>query len=199
MPPPTPSQILEQTRSHYLMRLRQAIEDHASSGILQMVSEAALRGPDGKLLRRGDPLAPVRVDLVTLLNDEVHDGLTIESETMPGFAPFSLRWKHQLPINISPFPWNACPVRFSGATENLAPVLEWFDHWFDEAENKAPGDDGLRGVVHSIVKTPAQPGMTRLLIDLGSAPLEAFEELVDAIHAVATDSVEIGAVAPATA
>jgi hypothetical protein len=36
MPSPTPSQILAQIRSHYIARLRQAIADHATEGMMQM-------------------------------------------------------------------------------------------------------------------------------------------------------------------
>jgi hypothetical protein len=195
MPPPTPSQILEQIRSHYLTRLRQAIDDHAAEGILKMVPEAAIRGKDGDLLRRGDPPTPVRVDLITLLNEQVRDGLTIESETMPGFDPFSLRWKHELPVTINPFPWNACPVLLPVVSPDLGPLLEWFDRWFDPEDVKTPGEDELLGVVHSITKTPAQPGSTRLMIDLGSAPVDAFQEMIDAVHAMGVPSVQIGGAA----
>jgi hypothetical protein len=192
MSPPTPSQILEQIRSHYLARLRQAVADHASDGILTVVPEAALRGHDGKLLRRGQPPMPVRVDLITLVNEQVRDGMTIESETMPGFPPFSLRWKHQLPVDIRPFPWNACSVQITNAADNLAPLMEWFDRWFDAEETLTPGEDGLLGVIHSMTVERPTDGQARLMIDFGSAPIDAFQELIDAIFSVAAQSVEVG-------
>jgi hypothetical protein len=192
MPSPTPSQILEQIRSHYLTRLRRAIADHASDGILTVVPEAALRGPDGNLPRRGNPPTPIRVDLITLVDGHVRDGLTIESETMPGFPAFSLRWKQTLPVKISPFAWNACPVRILNAGENVAHLTEWFEHWFDPDEAATPGEDGLLGVVHSMTCQPAQANSVGFLIDLGSAPVEAFEGLIDAIHAGGAESLDIG-------
>jgi hypothetical protein len=166
--------------------------DHASDGILKVVPEAALRAPDGTLLRRGNPPMPVRVDLVTLVNERVRDGLTIESETMPGFPTFSLKWKHTFPVKISPFSWNACPVRIVPARKDIALLVEWFEHWFDPDETATPGDDGLLGVVHSLASQPAQANAVYLMIDLGSAPVEAFEELIDAIHATGAEAVEIG-------
>jgi hypothetical protein len=194
--PSTPSQILEQIRAHYLARLRQAIEDQSSDGILHVVHEAALRDTSGELLRRGDPPAPVRVDLVTLINGQIRDGSNIESETMPGFAPLTLRWRHELPVKISPFPWNACPVQWPETVSHVASIVDWFEHWFDPEETRRPGDSGLLGVVHSIAKTPAAPGTIRLLIDLGSAPVEAFEELIEALHASGAQSAEIGSSPP---
>jgi hypothetical protein len=192
MPPPAPSQILEQIRLHYVSRLKQAIADHPAEGIMQMVPEAAIRGKNGELLRRGNPPAPVRVDLITLLNGEVRDGLTIDSETMPGFPPFSLQWKHEMPVQISPFPWNACPVRTASRNVNFDKLLEWFELWFDPEETKAPGDDGLLGVVHNLISQPIELDEIRLLIDFGSAPIEAFEDLIDALHSAGAKQLEIG-------
>jgi hypothetical protein len=189
---PTPSQILEQIRSHYLTRLRQGIADHAGDGIVTVVPEAALRGHDGKLLRRGTPLAPVRVDLVTLVNERVRDGMEIESETMPGFPPFSLRWKHVLPVVINPFAWNLCPVRMVQAGGGIEPITDWFEQWFDADELKTPGEDGLIGVVHSIRSLAGEAGSVHFSIDLGSAPIEAFEEMIEAMFKCEAVSAEIG-------
>jgi len=96
-------------------------------------------------------------------------------------------------VKISPFPWNACPVQFETRSENIQPILDWFDRWFDPEESKIAGDDGLFSVVHSVTKTPTQPGFIRLLVDLGSAPIEAFQEMIDALHAMGIESLEIGA------
>ncbi len=192
MPPPAPSQILEQIRSHYLARLRQAVDDHASDGIVTVVSEAVLRGADGRLLRNGSPPTPVRVDLITMVNERVRDGLTIESETMPGFPPFSLRWKHELPVDIRPFPWNACKLKIANASDDLAPLNQWFDRWFDPEEKLVPGEDGLLGVIHAMTFDQPVDGARILLIDFGSAPIEAFQELIDAIFEIGARRVEVG-------
>ncbi len=161
-----------------------------------MVPEAALRDKDGKLLRRGTPMTPVRVDLVTLLNGQVRDGMDIESETMPGFPKFSLRWKHVLPVVISPFAWNACPVRMVQADEGIEPITEWFEEWFDADEVKTPGEDGLLGVVHSIRREPGEASVVHLSIDLGSAPIEAFEEMIEAMFNCKAESADIGTTGP---
>jgi hypothetical protein len=134
----------------------------------------------------------VRVDLITLLNGEVRDGLTIDSETMPGFPPFSLHWKHEMPVDISPFPWNACPIRLDSRDLNFDKIIAWFEHWFDPEETRTPGDDGLLGVVHNLISQPIELDEVRLLIDLGSAPIEAFDELIDAFHSAGAKQLKIG-------
>jgi hypothetical protein len=138
----------------------------------------------------------VRVDLITLVNEHVRDGMEIESETMVGFPAFSLKWKNVMPVKVWPFPWNACAVRMMGAGVDLGRVLEWFEKWFDVDEAATSREDGLLGVVHSISSPPAAAasGLVQLMIDFGSAPIEAFEELIEAIHLSGAESVEISVV-----
>jgi hypothetical protein len=193
MPQPPPSQILSQTREHYVSRLRTAIDDHDSEGIVQVVAEAALRDAKGELLRRGELAVPVRVDLITLVDGQVRDGMNIDPQTMPGFEPIHLRWKHEWPITIWPFPWNAMAVILPGTDLDLTPLSTWFLNWFDPEDTRQPGDDGVLGVVHSILITPAPLGSTRLLIDLGSAPVDALLDMFDALHAMRLPSLQIGA------
>ena len=186
--PMSPSQILTQIREHYCDRLRAAVKDFVSDGIITLQSECVLRRPDGSLAMRGDPPTPTRVDLITLVNGEVRDGLTIESDTMPSFPPMNLNWQHAMPVQIGPFPWNACDVRFVGAVGDWSSLVNWFDIAFDAEEEKTPGEDGLIGVVHT---------MTRLApdhwqIDFGSADLTAFENFLDALKQCGVADVRIG-------
>src|SRR5438552_124128 len=101
-----PSELLNQTRTDYLERLRKAVKDHASDGIITVIAEGALRDRTGNLIRKGEPPTPLRVDLVTLVNGEVRDALMVEVDVMPSFDPFILRWEDVLPVHIRPFAWN---------------------------------------------------------------------------------------------
>ena len=183
-----PGQLLQQIRDHYCDRLRAAIDDFVSDGIITMTSEAVLRNAAGVPVRRGEPPTPARVDLITLVNGQVRDGLTIESDTMPSFPPITLQWEHVMPVKIGPFPWNACDVQFSGDVKNWTPLAAWFEAMFDGEETKKPGDDGLIGVVHTL--TRLKPDLWQ--IDFGSSDIDAFEGMIDAMKRCGAERLLIG-------
>ena len=131
---------------------------------------------------------PTRVDLITLVNGQVRDGLTIESDTMPSFPPMTLSWQHAMPVRIGPFPWNACDLRFTGLVSDWSPLVDSFEKEFDPEEQRTPGDDGLIGVVHTITRL----GPDHWQIDFGSAELSAFETMLDALQRCGVESVTIG-------
>ena len=184
----SPSQILKQIRGHYCDRLRAAVSDFVSDGIITLQSECVLRQVDGSLATRGNPPTPTRVDLITLINGQVRDGLTIESDTMPAFPPMTLNWQHAMPVRIGPFPWNACDVRFTGEISDWSPLVTWFDDAFDADEKLTPGDDGLIGVVYTMTRLASDHWQ----IDFGSADLTTFENFLDSLMQCGLADVRIG-------
>jgi hypothetical protein len=101
-----------------------------------------------------------------------------------------------MPVRISPFPWNACPIVIPNPPGMPNELLEWFENHFDTEETETPGEDGLIGVVHSIARTGARAGSARYVIDLGSASIDAFQEMLDALHAGSVTWVEVGGAPP---
>ena len=189
-------EILDAVREHYVTRLSQAIDgERARAAGHQVVNEAAYLTADGRLAREGFFSTPLRQDIFVL--SRPGRSLRVESETLLSFPLVRFEWEG-VPVTIGPFHWNDCAGRLPGVVETVAwsPLTGWFKAWFDEIDHHEPLADGLRGAVHSLSDPAFEPGAARLRVDLGSAPAEAFEHLLDALAKLQPSAIEIGA--PAT-
>jgi hypothetical protein len=116
----------------------------------------------------------------------------VGTERLIAFAPLEFEWSGGLRVRLAPFPWDYCELQLAAPVADAAHFRVWFDRWFD-AEDSRPEDDGdFKGVVHFMSDPEVGEGVTRLLVDFGSAPVAAFEQLLDAAVASGQTSVRIG-------
>jgi len=169
---------LNAIREHYVERF--ACECARLRGIHpeRIYTEAALRGSDGKLATEGESQLGTRVDVVVPSTGQF---LTVESTTVPSFSPFHVR-RASTDFTISPFQWDWCVVTLPCTPDTFAwqPILDWFHRWFDAADTRIPDERGLCGIVHFLDEPRLIDGSVSIVIDLGSAPPQAFYDLLDA-------------------
>lgn len=72
---------------------------------------------------------------------------------------------------------------------DLAPIRDWFIGWFQE-EDSAEGE--LLGGVHFLSDPETGNAYSQVSIDLGTAPVESFEELLDALGQMGATKVQFG-------
>jgi hypothetical protein len=70
------------------------------------------------------------------------------------------------------------------------PLQAWFHRWFRPDEDGT--GDSLLGAVHFLSDPKVSEYKVGFEVDLGSAPVEAFEELLDAVEALGGRRCEIG-------
>jgi hypothetical protein len=68
--------------------------------------------------------------------------------------------------------------------------------WFDLTEENEPDSDGLSGVVHFISDPESSDGGFTFIVDLGSASIDAFGELLDCLIEMGVETCLIGARKP---
>ena len=109
------------------------------------------------------------------------------------FDALEFHWTEELAVNLEPFKWNELTLELSGVGScvDWDPLVDWFEKWFDGDEKLKPGSDGLCGVVHFLSDPETKDDGVHFMIDLGSAPVEAFEELLDAVDALGAPRVKI--------
>jgi hypothetical protein len=88
------------------------------------------------------------------------------------FEPTLLRYK-SLDVKLSGLCWDDVIADFDGRTPDLT---DWFDLWFDPTEKRFDSEAELTGRIHSLI---AEDG--RISVDFGSAPPQAFFDLLDAL------------------
>jgi hypothetical protein len=184
-------ELLQGVRAFYLGRLREALEECEVDTSQQAIAEAPLLDAAGEVLREGALRLPVRVDLAIVRDAESIDSLTIDTEGMLSFDAVRFTWEESLEVELAPFQWNMCPLALAPAPslEQLAPLAQWFERWFEEREDVDPP---FFGCVHYLSDPEEEEGECRLALDLGSAPVAAFEQLLDACRSAGATRVRIG-------
>lgn len=183
--------VLDEIREVYLSLFRQSLRE-ACAGSPQVIAEPAFLLEDGGLAREGHLNLPCRMDLVAFAG-ETPENLSVDSESLLTFDPLDFDWK-EVPARVLPFCWDACPVTLTGLPEtpDWTPLTTWFERWFDLEDTRPPDKAGLYGVVH-FLSDPVTEGLkNQFSLDLGSAPVEAFEGLLDALVSLGAQSLVMG-------
>jgi hypothetical protein len=174
----TPGELFDEIRGHYLSRFGDHVDEVVAENPSVAV-EVAFRDANGHAVREGTLQLPARSDLVVITNDEAAESHLIETESLLSFDPFEFDWDG-LQVSIEPFRWEECQVTlYRSGSFDYRPLVAWFEKWFAETED---GDaESFLGAVHFLSDPTESAGSASLMVDFGSAPVEAVEELFDAV------------------
>lgn len=176
------AELMQAIRASYVEVLAEAV-----AGRDLVFREAALRRADGSLALDGVPLTPVRVDLV-----EAGDSRMVDAKRRLDFEPFSFELSG-MQVAVSPFTWDWLAIAIDGDAAAATRVCaDWFMRWFDPEDEREPGDDGLRGMVHCLTDATATATGITLHVDLGSAPDEAVDDLLFALAEAGMGQTRLG-------
>jgi len=84
---------------------------------------------------------------------------------------------NKVKVEISPFVWNGCEFKLDKKPNDA--YIIWARKWIDIDDTKKPTTDGFQNVIHSVTFPQEVSGEWTMSIDFGSAPIEAFKELLD--------------------
>lgn len=191
LPMTTLGSVLDEMREVYLSLFRQALRE-ACAQSPRVLPEPSFLMDDGSLAREGSLGLPCRMDVV-IFTGETPENVSVDSESLLTFEALNFDWK-EVPVRVLPFCWDACQVLLTGLpqTPDWAPLKAWFEHWFDLEDARPADKAGLYGVVHFLSDPVAEAAGVRLHLDLGSAPVTAFEGLLDALVATGAKRLEFG-------
>jgi hypothetical protein len=105
----------------------------------------------------------------------------VNPSTHLNFESFKLGIGVGLVAAIHPVVWNdvgiKTNVRLPGAS-----IEAWAMQWLDMDDHHAQDENGLQGVIHSISRDDTGDEGTELIVDFGSAPAEALNDLIDVLR-----------------
>ncbi len=183
--------MLERTRSIYLEALRSEVDQLRRAGVTLAV-EAAIRNPDGRAARDGELQTPVRIDVIVIEDGAFAEERMVDSDRALKFETAPFTWNDSMEVRLTPFQWDWCQIRFDEKkVTSWRPLRLWYQKWFDEVSRARNGDEFL-GVVHFLSDPIPGPAGVTLSIDLGTAPIEAFTDLLYALSRLGLNAVEIG-------
>lgn len=154
------------------------------------LSEVALRDRSGRPIRNGSLGLPMRIDLVSVAAGAPQSE-SVDPERLMRFEPISFVSHAGLHVLLHPFQWDDVLLTFEdpGCHGDWRLMIDWFAEWYRENDDS---DGELLGVVHCLSGPEVVRGCVRFTVDLGSAPVEAFEALLDVIAALGVTSIVVG-------
>ena len=185
------NELLNEIRQEFLNAFHAAIEEKELLPGSSLILEPALRQEDDTRAIEGELQLPIRTDIAVLQDDTLTEMMNVDSDCMLGFDPVEFEWTDNLHVDLGPFAWQGLSFRVRGATKyDWEPLQDWFWRWFrDEEEDPA---DPLLGAIHFLSDPGVVGDAIEFHLDMGSAPIEAFEEMLDAVAAAGATHCEIG-------
>lgn len=102
-------------------------------------------------------------------------------ETHVSFAPESFTWQRKLKIRFEPLAWNDVEFECTGLNMAKSQLEHWAVRWLDP-QNKRPVDNhGLGGRIHALTFPQKKVNRQVFYVDFGSAPVQAFQELLNVL------------------
>jgi hypothetical protein len=137
--------------------------------------EPALRSADGTVTIEGKWRLPYRPDYIDRSTGK--SGL-VHAPASPSFPTISAAYGN-CKVEVSPFSWDHAIVAVRGVSQEVMKEVttKWFLRWFDSDERNPVTSEGLYGVVH-FLDEPPDDSRTQFAVDLGSAAVEAIDELL---------------------
>ena len=174
----------ERCRHRYLSFYRRSIEELKTEPGFAV---ELLVQPNGRTMPV--PFYLMRIDIIS--GDSGAPEIRRIADSIEGVGS---RVNFQLPSGVQvqqhAFSWEALRLRFSDPRFRIESLEGWLTRWLDVEEVRQPDSWGLSGVVHDLAWTTEQ-GSWQLDVDLGSASLEALEELLSGIATAGVTSVEL--------
>jgi len=170
---------LEPLRASWIEYFTSAIADARERGPLHV--EPAMRDGDGNVVQEGPLATGLRPDFVQEV-DGAPDGLYVDAPMVEGQVTYGFELNSSVACEVFPFRWQDFRVRLMPADGlDLAPLSAWFWEWFDANDLNDVDGDGFFGVVHWLGEPVAGETGVMVDVDLGSAPVDAFLALLDAV------------------
>ncbi len=176
--------LLTQIREHYLSVLTSSLKEFQrefSPSAPELLLETGREAAYAFRLYRIDMASNVGGETkMQEVNPSAYLNFPLQS-----FTPFP-----GLVLTVNPIAWNG--VDFTIHTiSNWDGLEDWALRWLDVDDSHPQDENGLQGVIHSVTTPEASNGSTSFSVDFGSAPVAAFEELLQLLVALGAKRVEM--------
>ena len=184
-------QLLDRVRGHYVQAFCETVADLQKQPRTKVLTEVALRNAAGEVACEGELDLPMRLDAVAVKDGNESRTIYIDSIERLSFQAFVFDWGGTLRVMLKPFQWDSLQLWLDQPpeAEGYEPMKAWFRQWFRVDED---GDGKPLGVVHFLSDPGQLGGGTMFQVDIGTAPVQSFEDMLDAIVALKVPDVVIG-------
>lgn len=112
-------------------------------------------------------------------------------DTHVNFEPQSSLWQKKMKIRFEPIAWNDAGFECIGLSMQKAQLVQWAERWMDPNSQRPVDNHGLGGRIHAITFPAKKVNRLEFFVDFGSAPVQAFQELLQVLMLAGTKKVRI--------
>jgi hypothetical protein len=179
-------QTLDAGREVYMSAYRQALSK-AAKGHDAAVPEVKVEATEEKLRK---PYRYYTLDIFCKRAEKSHP-IEVNLASANAMAPVRENWQG-LDVTLHPFVWNGLEFRLDGDLADDARLVAWMDKWMDVAEKKPKDRNRFSQIAHNVTQPEKRQAGWTFSVDFGSAPLDAFVELVEVVRATGAKRLELG-------
>jgi hypothetical protein len=173
-------EFIARVRDTYVDQFRAFAEHQVAEGV-EGASEIKL-----ELERSDGVLKQLYCADFMMATDDGYEPILFQAENQLFFEPFEARIG-AIDIAFASFGWDGIEIRYESALTAEQILDDWHDYWFDPDDERRDPDTVLSGNIHNVVVFSG--GVS---VDMGTAPAEAFWDLLEAFDAAGITRLEIG-------
>lgn len=189
----TLGRLLDQIRESYLCAFSTIAQQQAGRTDSHLITEAVIVDAGGQPITEGSLDLPMREDLAVRRKGKVIDSIMVDAGKLVSFGPIEFQWRQRLTVSFYPMQWHAIPCVLHEVSRQVPwkPLTDWFNAAFGDPQLTGDGQSFL-GVAHYLSDPEFFEGTAKVAMDLGSAPVTCFEQMLDAFLAMGVARVSVG-------
>lgn len=131
----------------------------------------------------------IRMD-VLFKEDGVFHQAEAKMTNPPDFLPIIEHWQG-VEVVLSPFVWHQMEFSVTGPEPSMTQMQNWFNRWFDPKNKNQADKNGLHSVIHMMTAPKMLGNYWTVMIDFGTADIEAFQAFFKQLKFSGAEKVEI--------
>ena len=108
------------------------------------------------------------------------------------FTPHEAKLSGGAKLLLHPLRWDNFEICLTGRINGWEPYEAWVQKWLDADDVMTSPDSDFAGRIHQASMPLEENGCWHLVVDMGSAGLDALNELFGVLQSIGADFVEIG-------
>ena len=132
-----------------------------------------------------------RFDMIDQSNPEAPQVANFNPQTHVSFEAESFDWQKKLKVRFEPIAWNDVAFECVGLNAKKSQLEQWAVRWMDPRNERPEDNHGLGGRIHAISYPKKKVNKEVFFVDFGSAPIQAFQELMQVLMLAGVKKVRV--------
>ncbi|MDZ7925097.1 MAG: hypothetical protein U5M23_13835 [Marinagarivorans sp.] len=112
-------------------------------------------------------------------------------DTHVNFEPQSYVWQRKMKVRLEPIAWNDVSFECTDFNLQKSQLEHWAVRWMDPNNQRPVDNHGMGNRIHAVTFPERKVNRTEFFVDFGSAPIQAFQELLQVLMLAGTKKVRI--------